>query len=159
MLFLHFLVGLAIGLAAFVNAVPPSEDSINLLNSTSGLNMTGKHCYYSTPQNLSSQLLNVLIDSDLATTLGYDPSYDYHDYSTVQAWMGKKMVTVGSMTGDELSKTVASLLHKNCRSTGGWGQCGGHPTNAEFQSKCMVQWPGKTTECMSSRIVVGTFQC
>jgi hypothetical protein len=120
MLFLHLLVGFVIGLAAFANAVPLSEDGLQFLNSTtSGLNMSGKRYYTLGPQNLSSQSLKLSIDPDLTRTLGFDPSYDYHDYSTVQVWMGKRMVTVGSMTGDELYDTVSNLLHNNCRSTGG----------------------------------------
>jgi hypothetical protein len=43
MLFFHILIGLVIGLAAFINAVPLSQDGTQPLNSTSGLNMSGKH--------------------------------------------------------------------------------------------------------------------
>lgn len=80
------------------------------------------------------------------SSLGYDPSFDWHAYSTLQAWMGKDKVTVGSMVGKELFKTVWHLLDKNCPASMKWGICD-HIPNAEFQSKCMLQWPAKTTTC------------
>ncbi|KAF1917552.1 hypothetical protein BDU57DRAFT_513863 [Ampelomyces quisqualis] len=42
--------------------------------------------------------------------------------------------------------TVWTLLDKNCRATENWGLCH-HIPNAEFVSKCMVEWPSKKEDC------------
>jgi hypothetical protein len=78
------------------------------------------------------------IDPDLVNTLGYDPSFDYHEYSMVQAWMGKDKTTVGSLTGNELFIKVKKALEESCPATNGAGHCAIYGTNpkGELRSSC-----------------------
>jgi hypothetical protein len=90
MLALQFLLGLVLGLDALINAAPTSEDGLDPLNITlPDLNMT---------------------------TQGYDPSFDYFDYSTAQVWMGTKPTYVGTMIGANLYRAVEKILNERCPS-------------------------------------------
>jgi hypothetical protein len=136
MLSLKFLVGFAIGLVALVNAIPVSEDGLERVT-LQDRNMSGKYSHSADYMNtfLSNKFF---IDPDTASTLGYDPSFDYHDYSMVQAWMGKSKVTVGTVTGTELFNEVYKALDESCPSTGVWGHCGLNGINpkGEIRAKC-----------------------
>ncbi|OAK97414.1 hypothetical protein IQ06DRAFT_380108 [Phaeosphaeriaceae sp. SRC1lsM3a] len=98
-------------------------------------------------QSLKFALTHPIIDnSTVSIASNEDPSWDWHDYSTVQAWLGTRQVTLGSMVGYDLYQTVWSLLDKNCPASTKWGNCGGVP-NAEFQSRCMDRWPAGLVDC------------
>jgi hypothetical protein len=91
------------------------------------------------------------MDPNLATTLGYDPSYDWFHYSMVQAWMGKAKVTVGSLTGQPLYDAVFKALDQSCPATagGGEGHCLISKTNGytDLYSKCLWTWPAGIVSC------------
>ncbi|KAJ4359005.1 hypothetical protein N0V95_002540 [Ascochyta clinopodiicola] len=87
----------ALCFAALVGAnVPPTDDAMQSFKVSIPLNDTS---------------------NDTITTLGYDPSYDYHGWATVEVWTGgssRKPVNVGELTGSFLHNTVYNILDKAC---------------------------------------------
>lgn len=84
----------------------------------------------------------------LTIAQGYDPSLEYHDYSTVQIWMGKDKVTVGDTVGQDLYNAVYGALDRNCPARNGPSGCHGIK-DANFESRCMKAWPALTVPCTS----------
>jgi hypothetical protein len=120
MLALQFLLGLVLGLDALINAAPTSEDGLDPLNITlPDLNMT---------------------------TQGYDPSFDYFDYSTAQVWMGTKPTYVGTMIGANLYRAVEKILNERCPSGSKYNECHGTQSST-FKSSCMTGVAFKVEDC------------
>jgi hypothetical protein len=141
-LHLNFLPGLLLSFIVVVHAVPVNGNGLDLLNVTlSGGNMTS-----TSPPPLCPSPLTSPTDFNMSTIQGYDPSFEWHDYSMVQLWMGKDKVTVGDTTGQDLYNIVSSLLDKNCPSSSSWGICN-HIPNAEFTGRCLKKWPSLTVDC------------
>jgi hypothetical protein len=78
--------------------------------------------------------------------MGYDPSFEYHDYSTIQIWMGKKKTAVGSMVGADLYRKVWGLLDAACPADSKFGECT-DPKYVQFESRCLRTWPGGVVPC------------
>jgi len=144
MLSFNFLLGLLLGLAMFLHAAPITEDGFEMMKVTLPQgNFTGKHGpLYSNPSTLT-----------LSEAQGYDPSLEYHDYSTAQVWMGKKMTTVGSAIGKELYDAVYGTLDRNCPARPYPNGCSG-VKNSNFQGRCMRTWPALTVPCMLFSILL-----
>jgi hypothetical protein len=90
----------------------------------------------------------------MASTLGYDPSFDHHDYSMVQAWMGKAKVQVGDLTGNNLFWAVRNALLESCPSfPNGNGHCSTDwpEPKGEIRSHCTKK-DGSTIPCKFSGI-------
>lgn len=82
-------------------------------------------------------------------TAGYDPSFEYHDYSTVQIWMGKDKRTVGTMVGSDLYDRVWKLLDHGCPYNTPHNTCHSLPSGLlTFESRCMVTPPAGATDCV-----------
>ncbi|KAF1921582.1 hypothetical protein BDU57DRAFT_489495 [Ampelomyces quisqualis] len=73
--------------------------------------------------------------------LGDDPSFDYHDYSLIQTWVGKDKVTVGTVIGPQLYSIVWDLLNVGCRPVVS-NTCVNDATNICFQTTAMDKYPG-----------------
>jgi hypothetical protein len=144
MLFFNFLLGLLLGLATFLHAAPVTEDGFETMNVTLPQdNLTSKHSpFYSNPSTLT-----------MSEAQGYDPSLGYHDYSTAQVWMGKKMTTVGSAIGKELYDAVYGTLDRNCPARPYPNGCSG-VKNSNFQGRCMKAWPALTVPCKSTFLLL-----
>jgi hypothetical protein len=152
--FLKAALCLFMGLVAFVNAVPISEDGLQLINVASpGLNMSGKYSHSLKYLHVPSGSLTVPIDPNLASTFGYDPSFEWHSYSMVQSWMGKDKVTVGNVIGQDLYDNIYEILDYSCPATGGEGHCSLIAPNGRnsFWSKCLRSWPADIVHCKFSR--------
>ncbi|KAH3995324.1 hypothetical protein HBH98_145100 [Parastagonospora nodorum] len=117
----NFLLFLTIGLIALVSAAPLSEDGL--------------------------ELLDITLPNRNMTAEGYDPSFDYFDYSTIQIWMGKDKVSVGTMTGADLYKTVYALLDRRCSPNNNRDCNGVQFGTFTFTSRCIVHWPGGVENC------------
>jgi hypothetical protein len=102
---------------------------------------------------IPSDLLTVPIGPNLATTLGYDPSYDWHHYSMVQAWMGKAKSTVGTVIGQDLYNQIYKMLDDSCPATGGEGHCAVTKPNGrtDIVTKCIRNWPADIVDCKLSK--------
>ncbi|KAH7073295.1 hypothetical protein FB567DRAFT_611516 [Paraphoma chrysanthemicola] len=64
---------------------------------------------YSTPLGSNNTLT-----ANTTTAAAYDPSREYHDYSTVQIWMGKNKAAVGDTVGPALYDIVWRMLEQHC---------------------------------------------
>jgi hypothetical protein len=144
MLSFHFLLGILLGLATLLHAAPITENNFEPMNVTLPQgNFTGKHSTFDSD-------LSVLI---LFEAQGYDPSLEYHDYSTAQVWMGTKMTTVGSVIGLELYTAVYGALDRNCPARPGPSGCSG-VKNSNFGGRCMKAWPALTVPCKSTSLLL-----
>ncbi|KAH7078768.1 hypothetical protein BKA63DRAFT_591488 [Paraphoma chrysanthemicola] len=69
---------------------------------------------------LASVVCSAPVDSNNTLTINttaaaaYDPSREYHTYSTVQIWMGKNKAAVGDTIGFALYDTVWRMLEQHC---------------------------------------------
>lgn len=150
-----FFAGLAIGFAVLVGGAPTSKDDIVPLNITmSSDNMTsGK----------SSDTLRIFIHrttanfnkGDTLGVAGYDPSFDYFDYSTVQVWIGREQQTVGWVIEKELYEKVWGELDRGCPDNsndhwGGnaWGSCH-DPKGLGWYTQCLINPPFGNGGCKS----------
>lgn len=57
-------------------------------------------------------------------------------------WMGKDKISVGTMTGADLYKTVYALLDRRCSPNKNRDCHGVQFGTYTFTSRCMVRWPG-----------------
>ncbi|CAO2647448.1 Nn.00g083700.m01.CDS01 [Neocucurbitaria sp. VM-36] len=134
----NFFIGLVFGLAILVGAAPTPEDDLSNGNFV--------------PFNLSIPT-NMTTDPALAGAAGYDPSFDYFDYSTVQVWVGRPQNTVGHVIGRELYGTVYQQLDHFCPDNsqtrwGGvkWGHCD-DPKGLGFLTRCLTNPPFGSGDC------------
>ncbi|UPX10498.1 uncharacterized protein EKO05_0001156 [Ascochyta rabiei] len=97
----------ALCFAALVSAnLPPTDDVIQSFNVSIPLS-----------ESVLSDFLTDGTSNDTITALGYDPSYDYQGWASVEVWTGgssRKPVNVGELTGSALYHTVYNILGKAC---------------------------------------------
>jgi hypothetical protein len=84
-------------------------------------------------------------DPALGDIAGYDPSYEYHDYSTAQIWLGRTKKSVGSVIGSELYGTVYKLLDHGCPDNARHACL--QPPGLGFTTNCMVHPPAGMERC------------
>lgn len=77
----------------------------------------------------------------------YDPSMEWHDYSTAQDWMGRNPVHVGNLVDMYLYGKVTALISQACPAggTGGNLVCNGTPL--EFETLCLHNYPEAVVRC------------
>ncbi|KAF1848167.1 uncharacterized protein K460DRAFT_353185 [Cucurbitaria berberidis CBS 394.84] len=128
----NFCIGLVLGLAILVGAAPTPEDGVS---------------------DIEFVPLNVTVPMNTTASAGYDPSYEYHDYSTVQVWIGVTQQTVGWVIEKELYETVWSQLDRYCPDNskdrwGGnkWGSCR-DPKGLGFPTQCLINPPFGNGQC------------
>lgn len=139
----HLILGIFLDLATLLHAASITEDGLELMNVTlPQRNLTGKDTTY-------DYHLSILT---LFKAQGYDPSFYYHDYSTAQVWMGKKMTTVGSVIGKELYDAVYGALDRICPARPYPNGCSG-VKNSNFEGWCMKIWPALTVPCKSTSLL------
>ncbi|KAH7408817.1 hypothetical protein DE146DRAFT_777474 [Phaeosphaeria sp. MPI-PUGE-AT-0046c] len=142
MVLFKVVLGATIALAALVStaAVSPPADDLLPINIT----------IPSSPHNTS--------DPAIAGSLGYDPSEDWHDYSTAQVWMGKAKVTVGNLVGFPLYSRISSLLNQACPEGAQNGRVDCNPSmRLSFESQCLLKLPSDTNLCETILYVSGRY--
>jgi hypothetical protein len=99
---LSFFIGLVLGFAVLINALPSSDDGVLALPSSDDAIL------YRIPavNGTNGELFPPADDADPAT--------GYHDYSTMQLWIGSNQVSVGIRTGSKLYLTTWDLLDHAC---------------------------------------------
>ncbi|KAL6702630.1 hypothetical protein ACN47E_001299 [Coniothyrium glycines] len=109
--FLHFLTGafIFLTLTTLISAFPVAEDNIRANISSLSLDSATLVTGHSTvPVNVS------FYDPGTASIAGYDPSFEWHDYSTVQIWIGRTPKSVGNTIGGHLYNKVYHMLDHDC---------------------------------------------
>ncbi|KAH6638827.1 hypothetical protein C7974DRAFT_421492 [Boeremia exigua] len=111
------LCGLALCFATFASAAPaPPTDNVEPIVGA-----------------LTDHTSNITSSSNDVSTLGYDPSYDYHGWATVEIWTGgsqRRPVNYGDTRGANLSDAIFNQLNKVCPPSlrnSGAGICPGSP--------------------------------
>ncbi|KAH7353159.1 hypothetical protein BKA66DRAFT_430561 [Pyrenochaeta sp. MPI-SDFR-AT-0127] len=128
-----FFLGLATGLRALAVAAPTPDEVVPSLDTTLPLNKNSD-----------------LVDTNVT---GYDPSYDYFDYSTAQVWIGRTRKTVGWVIEGELYRTVWGLLNHGCPDNSGDVRYRGFchaPPGLSFPTKCLVNPPFGHGDCVTT---------
>ncbi|OAL48019.1 hypothetical protein IQ07DRAFT_682133 [Pyrenochaeta sp. DS3sAY3a] len=96
--FIMVFLGLAMCLLTMVSAAPTGEG----------------------PPSASYNVTIDLKDPKYAELLGYDPSYYYQGYATVEIWVGQTPVNVGNVYGGELYRVASRVIEHECASHDGW---------------------------------------
>lgn len=152
----HALLCMILGLAALVStgAVAPPSSADGLVRADivlpRDLNTSDESKPFSIYYSARPATDSILKFPDTAIALGYDPSTEWHDYSTVQVWMGKDRTTVGNKVGFPLYTQISSLLYQACRESDlrdGYDDC--DPTWLSFDSICLDEYPDKTVKYQS----------
>ncbi|KAF2025603.1 hypothetical protein EK21DRAFT_26998, partial [Setomelanomma holmii] len=83
---------------------------------------------------------------------GYDPSKEYHDYSTVQIWVGKNKAGVGDVIGPILYRTIWGLLNDYCPHNGDKCTLNNRDKWPCFKTHTLGVWPypvEETSTCIN----------